>query len=69
MTRRDKALTHAIAFLRQRGKYVLDHGTPAPKWGNHTDKPDMFDRIFFTDFPEFADEVENRIDITLLIGG
>ena len=27
-------LAAAIAYLRSRGKYVLDIGTPTPQWGH-----------------------------------
>ena len=30
---RAEKLAAAIAYLRRRNKYVLDRGTPAPKWG------------------------------------
>lgn len=26
-------LERAIAYVRERGIYILDRGTPAPKWG------------------------------------
>ena len=28
----------AIAWLRERGKYIMDRGTPTPQWGHGMDK-------------------------------
>lgn len=36
---RAEKLAQAIGWLRQRGRYVLDTGTPKPKWGVPGDPP------------------------------
>lgn len=30
----------AVAYLRQRGRYILDPGTPQPGWGHRTPRDD-----------------------------
>ena len=30
----DQKRTEAIRWLRERGKYILDKGTPSPSWGS-----------------------------------
>lgn len=38
LTRAEK-LAKAIAFLRTRGRYVLDAGSPKPRWGKAHEVP------------------------------
>jgi len=38
LTRAEK-LTQAKAYLQRRGLYILDRGTPKPKWGLSNDQP------------------------------
>ena len=57
-------LDSALAFLRERGKYVLDAGTPKPNWGRPDEiDPPMFGRVFFCKFPEISDEWLCRVDL------
>lgn len=42
----------AIQYLRERGIYVLDPGTPKPNWGRPGPvEPARFDTVFFKTFP------------------
>lgn len=49
----------AIQYLRQKGKYILDKGSPPPGWkATDVRTPDRFERVFFNDWPAICKEYD-----------
>ena len=54
-------LAEAIAWLRQRGRYVLDRGTPAPKWGVAGEPKRVPQRIIYRSAPTIMERFAETI--------
>jgi len=67
LTRAEK-LAHAKAYLQRRGLYVLDRGTPKPKWGIPGEPPRVTVSGTYRGLPTLIEQFSEQIR-TLWGGG